>query len=38
MKVIIVEDYEQMSKKAGEIVLDVVKKKENVVCVQSKGY
>lgn len=31
MKVIIVEDYEQMSKKAGEIVLDVVKKNPNAV-------
>ena len=31
MKVVIVEDYEQMSKKAGEIVLDVVKKNPNAV-------
>ncbi len=31
MKVIIVEDYEQMSKQAGEIVLDVVKKNPNAV-------
>ena len=31
MKVIIVEDYEQMSKKAGEIVLDVVKKNPSAV-------
>ena len=31
MKVIIVEDYEQMSKKAGEIVLDVVKKNPDAV-------
>lgn len=31
MKVIIVEDYEQMSKKAGEIVLDVVKKNPKAV-------
>lgn len=31
MKVIIVEDYEQMSKQAGEIVLDVVKKNPSAV-------